>query len=604
MLASDEDTPDLALALLRSGQSNPGHLNRDGETALMMMAAEPDYSEPLSLLLTLPDARIEHANDINSMTALMVAIVRGNKPAVFKLLATGKANVEHADKAGETAFTYACTNQQPEIALALLDTGKVDLEEPMKNGRTALEIAEETLPEIARQMKQRMDEDYVKEKVIPLKSLRAQKRKEIAERNATRKTKSPRTPNNGKAFDPILRERHSVEEWLAADTDNIIFVVNGKKWCMKRLYFMENVLSPYTILLDCVKGKSGRYNSLDETYIDLQTVGIPNAGILPVKELHKITASTARIYEFHKSSNRISTVRQLEMTASLIHNKGVAKHAIDLHQNDLAGVVERKYIHHIKDYTYKWDGRVNYYLRSGKTDDEFVKDSVHLSHYAEYAKTPEEALEKIKAKIRVFDEIFSKFATISTVPITVYRGVKDDAPVPSTPAPTLDASNPLSKYTPYQGFIPSYMSTSNQREVAVGFSNRTDCCVYEYTIQPGVPFISLYRHSEFQTEFEILLPRGLTTVVKGVKDEDGLRTYVTEVRLTTPDQYKHMEHQCVFHPVLTFAPAHGTSRATRHRSLSRAKRATRRRSVSRGRSMLRTRSTSLQRKTKKRVHSK
>ena len=390
---------------------------------------------------------------------------------------------------------------------------------------------------------------YVNDKYTPspnepdeLKALRPIKRAELQLQKTRKlshpKSTSPKSNASIKPYDPILMENHTIDEWLSAHPDNIIFVFNGKQWCMKRSYFMPDLISPYNVLQDCVKGKSGKYNTLGEKYIHLQMVGIPNSGILALRELAFVSnpQSTQRIYTLHSSKNRISTANEMEMTMTTIHNKQLAEASIDLHNEDVFGVVERKYISHMIDYTYKWDGRVNYYLRSGKSDEDFAKDALHLQHYTEYAPTPTEAVQRLKDKIRIFDEIFSKFSVISPKPITVYRGVKN-----------------AKKDKPYEGLQAGYISTSTDINVAFGFSHahKTGCCIYKFTILPGVPFISMYRHSHFQEELEILLPRGLTIDITGRSEIKGVQHYECEVRLSSPDQFKHMLHQCYMHPIIT-----------------------------------------------------
>lgn len=385
---------------------------------------------------------------------------------------------------------------------------------------------------------------YVNETPTPdepgsLKRLRPVKRAELLARRTQQPLveKSPQTTKKG-AYDPILMEKHSLETWLNAHADNIILILNDKQWCMKRSYFMPDVISPYQILQDCVKGKGGEYNTLGETYMHLDSVGIPDSGIVPLSALAKIAEprQLQRVYVLRISKNRISTVRQLEMELTNIRNKKLFDASVDLHTDDVFGIVDRKDIADVKDYTYKWDARVNYYLRVGKSDADFAKDPEHLKYYAEYAPTPEIAVDKIKRKIAIFDHLFTNYAVISPKPITVYRGVKNSK-----------------TDKPYEGYNAGYMSTSTSEGVALSFSSAhvTKCCIYKMTLLPGVPFISMYRHSQFPDELELFLPRGLTTVITDVTTENGITYYHCDVRLTTPDQFKLLEHKCFFYPIVT-----------------------------------------------------
>lgn len=369
--------------------------------------------------------------------------------------------------------------------------------------------------------------------------IRKMKRIEISSRNKTMKIKTPPLQlGETEAYDPIMLETVQTDTWITAHKDNIIFIVNDNKYCVKRSYFMPDVISPYSILVDCVKQNEELYSS-GEKYVSLETFGIINSGIVPLSQLELIAnpKSIKQVYNFTKSNHKISTSREMEMTLTNIRNKKLFNTHIDLHDNNIFGIVDRKYILHLTDYTFKWDARVNYYLRSGKSDADFAIDPTHLQHYKEYASTPEEGIKKIKDKIQIFDEIFSKHAEISPKPIIVYRGTKNAV---------TDA--------PFDGYNAGYISTSTRKSVAIEFSTATQnhCCIYMFTIMPGVPFISMVRNSLIPDEYELLLPRGLTTVItKQSNDNDGTRIYHAEVRLTTPDQFKLLEHKCHLHNMLT-----------------------------------------------------
>ena len=72
------------------------------------------------------------------------------------------------------------------------------------------------------------------------------------------------------------------------------------------------------------------------------------------------------------------------------------------------------------------------------------------------------------------------------------------------------------------------MSTSLLKTVSDGFSD-SDCCLYNITLDIGVPYIYLINCGDYNSEFEILLPDNLTTTLLKTYTIDGKTNYDIEI---------------------------------------------------------------------------
>lgn len=266
--------------------------------------------------------------------------------------------------------------------------------------------------------------------------------------------------NTGKSnligFEPISQTDIDINHWIKEDVDNIIINFEDNIYCMKRSYFDENGLFSFAVLQPYIL-----YNPVinNDYYIDFYKLGIENSGIMSVNDLERFHDEEINTFSIIKSKKKINTISTI-----IVNNHSIKQeqlHDLNLQFSD----EERKYI---SNYTFEHSEYINKYLRGVLNENDEEKFDV-------------------KKHILEIDNIFYKYGSISSKPIKLYRG-------------TTESTFGLNK---------TYISTSTSLKVAKGFSGET-CCVYNFTLSPGIPFLSLEGISYSKgKEFEILLPRGL-----------------------------------------------------------------------------------------------
>lgn len=143
-------------------------------------------------------------------------------------------------------------------------------------------------------------------------------------------------------------------------------------------------------------------------------------------------------------------------------------------------------------------------------------------------KSPKKILDSVKKHIKYIDDLIYNYGEVSSSAVKVYRGI------------TGNIDN-------HYGLNLSYLSTSTDYDVALGFAGKT-CCIFEYLISPGIPFLSLKSASNNDFENEILLPRGLTVTLIDEKISGKNKIYVCFIEMTTKNQFKTFK--CRNHNVL------------------------------------------------------
>jgi hypothetical protein len=129
---------DEALALIATGQSNPGQVNAEGHTALLIACVRSLTEVALALIAT-GQSNPGHA-DGQGQTALIVACDSLLTDVALALIATGQSNPEQITTDGDTALIIACGQSLPDVALALITTGESNPGQVNRNGNTALRI--------------------------------------------------------------------------------------------------------------------------------------------------------------------------------------------------------------------------------------------------------------------------------------------------------------------------------------------------------------------------------------------------------------------------------------------------------------------------------
>lgn len=303
-------------------------------------------------------------------------------------------------------------------------------------------------------------------------------------------------------YDPIMLEYVDEEQWLL-DSNNVIFIIDGQKIASKREYFKQvpniNLLLQVAKIdntVDYIKTLKSR------VYINLNSYGIP---IVVDREIFNRYLEDNQTITFNTSNDESDFIN---------YEYAVNNPESYLYKTEFYGHGRDEYVS-LRNYTHKWDRAINCYLRSKKTDEEYLKDEEFLKYYLEYGNYPEEALETIKDAIKNIDQSFLN-SRVSTYEFLVYRGSKGKEI--------------------YSGINLGFTSTSKQYETAEAFSGE-DGIIYEIHVGVGVPYIYMEPLTLAKKEEEILFPRGLITEIQS---NEG-NVYTVKLILENEEQFKNVK---------------------------------------------------------------
>ena len=127
-----------ALALIATGESNPGSVNQYGITALMFACKNKMPDVALALIAT-GECNPGAVNQYG-ITALIYACNNKMPEVALALIATEKSN-PGGSNAGLTALMFACYRDMSDVAIALIDTGECNPGATNKDGNTAIVYA-------------------------------------------------------------------------------------------------------------------------------------------------------------------------------------------------------------------------------------------------------------------------------------------------------------------------------------------------------------------------------------------------------------------------------------------------------------------------------
>jgi ankyrin repeat protein len=180
--------PEVALALLKTGQARPEQVTSVGDTALIQTLYKADINKMKNVSLKLiatGKARPEQRNK-EGQSALFMATRNNNSKIALALLKTGKtmpADKHQSNK--NTALIYACKNKMTEVALKILENCKSNPAHIQKNGYTALYwVNKNHLP---KQLKERLEEMLVKCHTRKTKASHKTKKTLHSKKNKTKK---------------------------------------------------------------------------------------------------------------------------------------------------------------------------------------------------------------------------------------------------------------------------------------------------------------------------------------------------------------------------------------------------------------------------------
>lgn len=143
LILATQEKLSVAVKLLLMLDVNPGHQNKDGESALWW-AAEVGSFDIVQLLLEIPSVD-PNAEDKRGSTALSRAALRGHRNIIELLLADNRADPHIQDKKGRPPFFYAAYNSNRdsniEVARLLFNKNNDAVDARDEDGRTPLSWA-------------------------------------------------------------------------------------------------------------------------------------------------------------------------------------------------------------------------------------------------------------------------------------------------------------------------------------------------------------------------------------------------------------------------------------------------------------------------------
>lgn len=138
--ACQQEMSKTIMALIYSGQSRPNHISSDGDTALLLLCENEMEHEACALVNTgqsLPGyTRVSDGNN-----ALHLAARAGLAHLTYRLLDTGQSLPGSVNQEGHTPLMEACIRGDDKIAYALIESGEADVSQVDHKGHPALMYA-------------------------------------------------------------------------------------------------------------------------------------------------------------------------------------------------------------------------------------------------------------------------------------------------------------------------------------------------------------------------------------------------------------------------------------------------------------------------------
>lgn len=366
-------------------------------------------------------------------------------------------------------------------------------------------------------------------------------------------------------YDPIFLEKRRLDEWLQESDDNILVIFDknslkfsaspndsmknksqDKVFCLKKQFLFNPEIKD--IFVKCIIEENDQL-MVKKTYANKTTYN--NIGFYINKnvliDIKTIKPSLHKERIFKVSINTEDT--NVDRENMYISKETLALSKIGLFKNKELNVVDKKITKKnipykedvyfekllskaLYDYSFKWDGPINSYLRLRLT---YFKSAIFNQTYKVYGDTKDSAIKAIFDKVDDLDRAFLEAAPRHEDSTKIYyRGMKQ----------------------PFENFkkegdaitVPNFMSITTNLKVALGFSGigkvgQAKCCVYKILISNGVPYINMINTTKYKHENETLLPRNLKLTLIN-KETLSLQFYgeipviVIKVSLQNNDQFK------------------------------------------------------------------
>jgi hypothetical protein len=365
-------------------------------------------------------------------------------------------------------------------------------------------------------------------------------------------------------YDPIFLEKRKLNEWLDESEDNILVIFDknslkfsaspnspikhksqDKVFCLKKQFlfnpeikdiYVKCIIENDQIMVKKTYANKTTYNNIG--YYINKNVLIDIKAIKPSlhnDRIFKVSINTENINEagenmyISKETLALSKIglfknKEINTLDKKITNKNIP------YKEDV--YFEKLLSNALFDYSYKWDGPINSYLRLGLP---YFLTPIFNQTYKVYGDTKKTALFAILAKIEDLDRAFLEAAPRHEDSTKAYfRGMKQ----------------------PFENFkkegdsitVQNFLSITTNFKVAVGFSGigkagQAKCCVYKIMISNGVPYINMVNTTKYKAENETLLPRNLklTLIKKATLPHQyygEIPIIVVRVSLQNNDQFK------------------------------------------------------------------
>ena len=365
-------------------------------------------------------------------------------------------------------------------------------------------------------------------------------------------------------YDPIFLEKRSTNEWLSESDDNILVIFdkhslkfsaspnNSKKtnsqekvFCLKKQFlfnpeikdiYVKCVLENGQIMVKKTYANKITYNNIGyyinkNVLLDIKAIkpSFHNERIFKVSINTEDTNVDGENMYISKETLALSKIGLVKNKEINVVDKKITKKNIPYKEDVYFEKLLSKALY---DYSFKWDGPINSYLRIGIT---YFASAIFNQTYKVYGDTKDKAIDAIFDKILDLDRAFLEAAPRHEDSTKIYfRGMKQ---------PFENLKNVGDSIT-----IPNFMSITTNLKVAVGFSGigkvgLAKCCVYKLVISNGVPYVNMINTTKYKHENETLLPRNLklTLINKEIlpfKFNGEIPLIVIKVSLQSNDQFK------------------------------------------------------------------
>ena len=308
-------------------------------------------------------------------------------------------------------------------------------------------------------------------------------------------------------MEPIQNDIISINDWLSENKDNFTLYVpdNDLPFCLKKSYFIQ----PQTndIFVKCFYKNKNLLKKESYNSNEYRNIGyyFNKKYLVDNKDFQKIIEKDSNIFKLELQHKDKFILKEALLLSSIeIGYKDDIQNFIykRLNVGPHDAYFEQLYINALNNYSYQWDGTINRYLMYGEQvfeEEWFLKN--YLRFVTDQTKTQDkminEAKENIKKKIEYIDKCFLDFAPrFENSFEKIFRGMKTEYIKDMKIGDSFEIKN--------------YISTSSDIKVAKTFSDEgKQCCIYEFEVDNGIPYINMVTSTKYTSEEEILLPRGL-----------------------------------------------------------------------------------------------